>query len=148
MNYNTERERLMLPEYGRLVQDMIAYAVGIEERERRTQAAHTIARVMVSMNPQLKAQPDYQQKVWDHMAYISGYTLDIDFPYPINRMGDEAERPESLAYPQTSMKRRQYGRLLEEMMAQGSISERTVANVLRAAEERLRQVDSKKRKRK
>lgn len=118
MKYNTQREKLQMPEYGRGVQDMIAYAVSLPDKAERQQCAETIFSIMLNMQPQLREQPDYRHRIWDHIAYISGYQLDIDYPCEITRLGDEAEKPTPLKYPMKSIGQRQYGFLIEESLRQ------------------------------
>lgn len=80
MDYNTKRERLVLPEYGRIIQDMVDHALTIEDRAERQQCANTIVAVMGSLFPHLRDVPDFNHKLWDHLAMMSGYKLDIDYP--------------------------------------------------------------------
>lgn len=118
MNYNTQREMLKMPEYGRGVQDMIAYAIELPDKEERQRCAETIFSIMINMQPQLREQPDYKHRIWDHMAYISGYKLDIDYPYEVTRLDDETTRPKPIPYPMKEIGQRQYGYLLEESLRQ------------------------------
>ncbi len=118
MKYNTQREHLKMPEYGRGVQDMIQYAVGIEDRAERQRCAEAIVGIMTSMQSQLRDQPDFTHRIWDHIAYISDYRLDVDYPYPITKLGEEAEKPTPLHYPMKKIGQRQYGYLLEESLRQ------------------------------
>ena len=75
MNYNTQRDKLPMPEYGRAVQDMVDYAVTIEDKNERESCARTIIAIMGSMFPALRDVPDFQGKLWDHLAFMSDYTL-------------------------------------------------------------------------
>ena len=114
MKYNTQREKLQMPEYGRGIQQMIEYAVMIEDRAERQRCAESIFSVMMDMQPQLREQPDYKHRIWDHIAYISNYRLDIDYPFEITRLGNEAQKPEPMKYPMKEIRQRQYGHLIEE----------------------------------
>ena len=116
MKYNTQRDKLQMPEYGRGVQDMIMYATSLPDKEERQHCAETIFRIMACMQPQLRELPDYKHRIWDHIAYISGYQLDIDYPFEINHLGDEAQKPEPLKYPMKNIRQRQYGYLIEESL--------------------------------
>lgn len=118
MTYNTQREKLQMPEYGRGIQDMIAYAVALTDRTERQRCAETIFGVMTNMQPQLREQPDYKRRIWDHIAYISDYKLDIDYPFEITRLGGEAQRPQPVPYPMKDIRQRQYGYLIEESLRQ------------------------------
>lgn len=116
MKYNTQREKLQMPEYGRGIQQMIEYAVTIEDRAERQRCAESIFSVMIDMQPQLREQPDYKHRIWDHIAYISNYRLDIDYPFEITRLGNEAQKPEPMKYPMKEIRQRQYGHLIEEAL--------------------------------
>lgn len=118
MKYNTQREKLKMPEYGRGVQDMIEQAVVMEDRAERQRCAEAIFNVMSNMQPQLREQPDYKHRIWDHIAYISDYRLDIDYPYEVTRLDDEATRPQPIPYPMKDICQRQYGYLIEESLRQ------------------------------
>ena len=114
MDYNTQRPRLVLPEYGRLVQNMVDYAVGLTARAQRQALAETIVNVMAGFFPAGRSQPDFRHKLWDHLALMSGYRLDVDYPYPITpKQADTA--PKRLPYPQSRIKYRHYGLLIEEL---------------------------------
>ena len=116
MKYNTQREKLQMPEYGRGIQQMIEYAVMIEDRAERQRCAESIFSVMMDMQPQLREQPDYKHRIWDHIAYISNYRLDIDYPFEITCLGNEAQKPEPMKYPMKEIRQRQYGHLIEEAL--------------------------------
>lgn len=116
MQYNTQRDKLSMPEYGRAVQDMVMHALTIDDRQKRQQCAQTIIDVMANMQPALREQPDYLQKLWDHLAYISNYQLDVDYPYPVTRLDGENVTPEQLAYPKKKIRNRHYGFLLEQLL--------------------------------
>lgn len=117
MEYNTQKKRMDMPEYGRYIHDMIAHAVSLPEKAERQRCAETIAGIMANMQPQLREQPDYRHRIWDHLAYISDYKLDVDYPYPVTRLGKGGEKPQPLAYPAKAIRQRQYGHLLEATLA-------------------------------
>ncbi|MBQ8051337.1 MAG: DUF4290 domain-containing protein [Bacteroidaceae bacterium] len=118
MQYNTQKEKLQMPEYGRGVQDMIAHAASLPDKADRQRCAESIFGIMANMQPQLREQPDYKHRIWDHIAYISGYQLDIDYPCEITRLGDDAEKPKPVPYPMKEIRQRQYGHLIEESLKQ------------------------------
>ncbi len=115
MEYNTTREKIIMPEYGRLVQKLVEYAVTIPDRSERRRFAENIVRVMTNCNPQNRNIPGFRHKLWDHLAMISDYKLDIDYPFPINRK-DENEKPERVPYPTNKIKYRHYGHLVETLL--------------------------------
>ena len=107
MNYNTQREKMPMPEYGRAVQEMVEYA---------QHCANTIINIMGSMFPTLRDVPDFQGKLWDHLAFMSDYKLDIDYPCEITRLEKSKQIPEHINYPAGDIRYRHYGHLLPSMV--------------------------------
>ena len=99
MTYNTQREKLILPEYGRGIQEMVAICLGIEDRAQRQLCAETIVGIMATMNPEGRQQADYEHKLWDQLAILSNYQLDIDWPYEVVKQEEMTARPRPLKYP-------------------------------------------------
>ena len=118
MKYNTQRQQLILPEYGRTIQEMVDICVGIEDREERQQCANTIVRIMTIMNPAVRQQPNFEPRLWDHRAIMSDYKLDIDWPFPIVQKAEIQARPKPLKYPMQRIRYRHYGHLTEAFMAE------------------------------
>ena len=85
MQYNTQQKRMPLPEYGRSIQNMVDHALTIEDRSERQRCANTIINIMGNMFPHLRDVPDFKHKLWDHLAIMSDFKLDIDYPYEIIR---------------------------------------------------------------
>ena len=117
MDYNTQRKKMELPEYGRSVQNMVDHALTIEDREQRQRCANTIINIMGGMFPQLRDVPDFKRKLWDHLAIMSDFKLDIDYPFEIVKKEDLEMKPEKLPYPVGHIRYRHYGRCLQEMMS-------------------------------
>lgn len=120
MDYNTQREKLKLPEYGRNVQIMINYAKTIESREERNKAAETIIAVMGSMNPPLKDSRDYKHKLWDHLHLIANFELDVDAPFELPEREVLSLKPDALPYPNQRIKYLHYGKIAEQMLKKAS----------------------------
>jgi hypothetical protein len=116
LEYNTEREHLIIPEYGRHIQKMVNQAIAMEDREERNKCARSIIAVMGNLNPHLRDVPDFQHKLWDQLFMISDFKLDVDAPYPIPSPEELAERPQPLAYPQNFPKYRFYGNNIKRMI--------------------------------
>lgn len=116
MEYNTQRKRLPLPEYGRSVQNMVDHALTIEDRAERQRCANTIVRIMGNMFPHLRDVPDFKHKLWDHLAIMSDFKLDIDYPYEIVKPEEFTKKPEKIDYPQTDIRYRHYGRFIPELV--------------------------------
>ncbi len=116
LEYNTEREHLIIPEYGRHIQKMVNQAVAMEDREERNKCAKSIIAVMGNLNPHLRDVSDFQHKLWDQLFMISDFKLDVDAPYPKPSPEELSERPEPLAYPQNFPKYRFYGNNIKRMI--------------------------------
>lgn len=114
--YNTQKKKLLLPEYGRNIQKMVDYLLTIENREERTRAAKTVIDVMGNLYPHLRDVPDFRHKLWDHLAIMSEFKLDIDTPYPLPAIEKLQEKPEKLPYASTRIKYRHYGKLVEKLI--------------------------------
>ena len=116
MEYNTQRKKMELPEYGRSIQNMVDHALTIEDREERQRCARTIINIMGNMFPHLRDVPDFKHKLWDHLAIMSDFKLDIDYPFEIVKREELALKPEKLAYSTEPFRYRHYGRFLEGMI--------------------------------
>ncbi len=115
-DYNTSRKKLILPEYGRNVQKMVEHVLQIEEREERNKAARTLISIMGNLNPHLRDQGDYKHKLWDHLAIMSDFKLDIDSPYDKPEPSKLAEKPKSIPYQQERIRYKHYGKYIEMMV--------------------------------
>ena len=116
MEYNTQREQLKITDYGRHVAKMIEYAKTIADREERTAMANVIIDVMAHVNPKIKERTDYRHRLWDHLMMMADYNLDVDCPYEVNREETENFQPHTIAYRDSSIRYRHYGRALEDMI--------------------------------
>jgi hypothetical protein len=117
MEYNTSRTPLIIPEYGRNIQNMVLHAISIADREERNKAAKTIVEVMAQLNPQPKDKVDLQQKFWDHLFIISDFKLDVDSPYPMPDSDLKSFKPEKPSYGNTDkVKYKYYGRNLPALI--------------------------------
>ena len=115
LDYNTSREQLILPEYGREIQKMVDYAVALPTKEERQRCAETIIAVMDRMLPHNRASIDYKRKLWDHLAIMSGFKLDIDYPYDVSSATKISSKPEPMKYPMNRIPVRHYGNMLFEL---------------------------------
>jgi hypothetical protein len=117
LDYNTQRKKLVMPEYGREIQKMVDLAVGLPTKEERNQCAQAIIHQMESKNPQLRTTPDYEQTLWDHLYLMSHKQLDIDWPYDVNDAENILSKPQPMAHPvhDEQAHLRHYGRLLTQV---------------------------------
>ena len=123
LTYNTEKEQIVISEYGRCIQEMIKKLPEIEDREQRTEAAKYIISVMVQMNPNIKLSSDYEHKLWDHLYMISGYNLDVDSPYAPPIPVEQQSRPQHIGYQNNNIKYGHYGQYLIKMIEAASKEE-------------------------
>jgi Domain of unknown function (DUF4290) len=115
-DYNTQRKRMALPEYGRNVQKMVDHIKTIEDRDERNRAAKTIISIMGNLNPHLRDIGDFKHKLWDHLALIASFELDIDSPYPVPEPAKFVEKPKQIPYRQGDIRYLHYGRIIELMI--------------------------------
>ena len=116
LEYNAEREHLIIPEYGRHLQKMINYATSRETKEERNKVAKAIISVMGNLQPHLRDVPDFQHKLWDQLFIMSDFKLDADSPYEKPSKEVLQARPEPLKYPQNHPKYRFYGNNIKTMI--------------------------------
>jgi hypothetical protein len=116
MEYNTQLDKLIIPEYGRNIQGMIEFCCTIENRNERNLCARAIIQVMGQLNPPLRDVADFNHKLWDHLFIISQFKLDVDSPYPMPNAQQLAEKPKILEYPQGRIRYKHYGKTIEEII--------------------------------
>ncbi|SHI75621.1 protein of unknown function [Mesonia phycicola] len=116
LEYNSERSKLIIPEYGRHIQKMVEHAVSIEDDKERNEVAKSIIAVMGNLNPHLRDVPDFQHKLWDQLFMISDFKLDVESPYPKPSREELQKAPDPLAYPQNFPKYRFYGNNIKRMI--------------------------------
>jgi hypothetical protein len=115
-NYNYLRRRLLIPEYGRHIQEMIDSLLEIEDRNERTRQAKAVIAVMGNINPLLRDTAEVNHKLWDHLFIMSDFRLDVDSPYPLPSREDLEVRPERLEYPQGGVSHKHYGKNIVRML--------------------------------
>jgi Domain of unknown function (DUF4290) len=116
MDYNTQLPRMIIPEYGRNIQNMINHCIAIEDKEERNRCAKAIIQVMGQLNPHLRDVADFTHKLWDHLFIISDFKLDVDSPYPKPSPEKLDTKPELVNYPSGRIKYKHYGKLIEEII--------------------------------
>jgi len=116
MEYNSQRNQIVIPEYGRIIQKMIEYACTLEDRDDRNKAARSIIQTMGNMQTHLRDVEDFKHILWDHLFLISDFKLDVDSPYPMPSNETLTKKPKMLSYPINKMRFRHYGRTLQMMV--------------------------------
>ena len=115
-DYNSSRKKLILPEYGRNIQKMVNHIKTIEDREERNKAARTVIAVMGNLNPHLRDVADFKHKLWDHLAIIADFDLDIESPYPWPEAESLQSKPQKVPYHQHRIAKKHYGRSIVLMI--------------------------------
>lgn len=116
LDYNTQREKLTMPEYGRNVLKMIEKLREIPDRDKRSEQARAVVKVMETLNPQVHAQDNFEHKLWDHLYMMAGYDLDIDSPYPCPVAEEFNTAPVPVPMKDTRIKATHYGRNIEKII--------------------------------
>lgn len=117
MDYNSKRKKLPLPEYGRNIQNMVNYLMTIEDKEKRNREAQTVIDVMGNLYPYLRDVPEFNHKLWDHLAIMADFKLDIDYPYEPPSPDILTEKPNKVPYDQHHITYKHYGLVMENMIA-------------------------------
>ena len=115
------------PEYGRNVQNLVDYCVTIEDREERNRCANAIISIMGNLYPQQRDTNDFKHILWDHLAIMSGFKLDVDYPYEVVKEADLQTRPPRIPYVSTRIRSRQYGKIMEQMVGKATEMENSEA---------------------
>ncbi len=116
LTYNSQLKKLVLPEYGRNIQQMVDYCCTIDDRDERNKCAHSIINTMSNLFPQLKQENDYEHKLWDHLAIMSNFTLDVDYPCEIVKPENLDTKPVPIKYKHEGIKMRHYGKIVDQMI--------------------------------
>lgn len=142
ISYNTDREAMVIPEYGRNVQNMIAVAKSIEDKGERNRCAQAIIKVMGQLNPHLRDVEDFNHKLWAHLFVMSNFELNVDSPYPVPSKESFTSKPDLVDYPQRRIKYGHYGKIAEDWIDAASKMEdgeekevliQRLANMLKAS---------------
>ncbi|CAM1366990.1 Methionyl-tRNA formyltransferase [Tenacibaculum litopenaei] len=116
LEYNSERTRLIIPEYGRHIQKLVNHCVALESREERNTMAKAIIDVMGNLQPHLRDVPDFKHKLWDQLHIMADFKLDVDSPYETPSKEELTEKPAKLEYPKSASKYRFYGTNIQTMI--------------------------------
>ncbi len=115
-DYNTQRKKLVLPEYGRNVHKMVEHLMSIEDPVERNKAAKAVISIMGNLNPHLRDVADFKHKLWDHLFIMSDFKLDIDSPYDRPTPEVLFEKPRPVPYGNYDIRFKHYGKIIELMI--------------------------------
>lgn len=130
MDYNSQRRKLPLPEYGRNIQNMVDYLFTIEDKEKRNRSAQTVIDVMGNLYPYLRDVAEFKHKLWDHLAIMSDFKLDIDYPYNPPTPDILTEKPNRVSYSDNNIRYKHYGFIMESLIKKTSELEGEEKDVL------------------
>ena len=116
MEYNTNRTKLLMPEYGRNIQQMVEYCKSLPSKEERNEVAKTIVEFMGQRNPHLRDEENYKHKLWDHLYILADYDLDVDAPYPFPTREELAQKPNRMDYPSFDNEYKFYGKSILQLI--------------------------------
>lgn len=116
MEYNTQRTHLNMPEYGRIIQQLVETCKTLPEKEKRNEMAHAIVNLMGQRNPQLRDEDNYKHKLWDHLYILASYNLDVDSPYPFPTIEELEEKPKRMEYPKLQGDYKFYGKSILQLI--------------------------------
>ena len=116
MEYNTERTHLHMPEYGRIIQQLVERCKELADKEDRNEMAVAIVDFMGQRNPQLRDEENYKHKLWDHLFILANYNLDIDSPYPIPTEEEMQQKPKRMEYPKLQGDFKFYGKSILQLI--------------------------------
>ena len=116
MEYNTNRTKLLMPEYGRNIQQMVEYCKSLPSKEERNEVAKTIVEFMGQRNPHLRDEENYKHKLWDHLYILADYDLDVDAPYPFPTRGELDQKPNRMDYPSFDNEYKFYGKSILQLI--------------------------------
>ncbi len=125
LQYNTAQPKLIISEYGRHVQDMALHLLTIQNKRERTKATESVIQTMTQVHPYSKDSEELRQKLWDHLHLITGFMLDVDSPYPKPSPETFEVKPERLHYPNTNIRHKHYGKIVDEMIKKAAVMEDT-----------------------
>lgn len=114
--YNTQRKKLLFPEYGRNIQEMVDYIIKVELRDDRNRMAKAVINVMSNLTPSLRDNSEFKIKLWNHLAQMSNFQLDIDYPCEIITPEELSKKPTPLPYPSNNIRDKHYGGIAKALI--------------------------------
>jgi|GEM_PF-1226387 uncharacterized membrane protein YgcG len=121
--YNTTQDELLISEYGRTVQVLLRKANAIEDDEERQAYVERVIKLMLQMEPEIKTQENYEERLWKHAFLIAGEPLNVTVPEGINLKDEEEEVIKALPYPDVTTRMRHYGQNVQQLIKQAAALE-------------------------
>lgn len=111
MKYNSQKDILIIPEYGRNLQNLVNYALTVEDRSERQKLTEGLIKLMNQISPQSKKFEQTKDRFWNHLMRIADYKLDVDLPEDvvIVKHEDSINKIAKVPYVEHTRKNRHYG---------------------------------------
>lgn len=117
MNYISEEEPILYPEYGRHVQNLVEYALTIDDDAKRQSVVEGIIVLMGQILPNARNIEEQKDRFWNHIFHIADYKLNVATPEGVEIIRvDEHPKPTSMAYPKGSARYRHYGMNVQRLV--------------------------------
>ncbi|RNA63310.1 DUF4290 domain-containing protein [Chryseobacterium nematophagum] len=116
MEYNTQKTQLHMPEYGRIIQQLVERCKELPSKEERNEMSRAIIDFMGQRNPQLRDEENYNHKLWDHLFILANYDLDVDSPFPFPTIEQLSEKPKRMEYPKLQGDFKFYGKSILQLI--------------------------------
>jgi len=107
--YSSQQKNLILPEYGRHIQEMVDHLKTVESRDDRNKMAKGLINIMENLTLSMRDNTEFRNKLWNHLAQMANYELDIDYPCQITQREDFLKPPNKLPYPSNNIRHKHYG---------------------------------------
>lgn len=116
MEYNTAKTKLLMPEYGRNIQQLVEYCKTLSTKEERNEVAKAIVEFIGQRNPHLRDEENYAHKLWDHLYILADYDLEVDTPYPFPTKEELSQKPNKMQYPSLDNEYKFYGKSILQLI--------------------------------
>jgi hypothetical protein len=120
LDYNTQRDALVLKEYGRNMQNMVRHLKTIEDVEERTRAADTLINLMKQLNPSVRENSDNVHRIWDHLYIMADGEIEFNNEFLPQTEEERTKKPDHIGYTKMPVKYRHYGRNVELVIAKAA----------------------------
>ena len=120
LSYNTEDEKMLIPEYGRNIQKMIEHAKKIDDKITRQKCAEAIIKIMKQISVQSKNDEDFNERLWSHLYIMADFDIDIESPYKKPVLENLISKPDEVPYPTNRIKYGHYGKIIEDLIKEAS----------------------------
>jgi hypothetical protein len=114
--YNSQRPHIILKEYGRNVQKLVEYIRNTPDKEKRTELSFTLIELIKQLTPSIKEQGEDPQRLWDDLYIIADFNLDVNNPFPVPEREILFKKPMKMAYPQSDVRFKHYGKNIEKLV--------------------------------